>query len=135
MKKVLSIAISCLLIAAFSARPAAAGTRAEADSAKREQFASRVRTEVARLGTGSDARVEVRLRDKTKLVGFISDVQSDTFAVTNLKTGATTQVPYADVAKVRGNNLSTGAKIAIGVAIGVGCVLLLAAILLHSGGD
>lgn len=36
------------------------------------------------------------------------------------KTGGTTAVPYPQVKKVKGNNLSTGAKIVIGVGIVIG---------------
>ena len=35
------------------------------------------------------------------------------------KTGGATEVPYPQVKSVKGNNLSTGAKIAIGVGIAI----------------
>jgi hypothetical protein len=45
--------------------------------------------------------------------------------VTNLDTGESTTVPYAGVGQVKGNNLSTGVKVAIGIGIGVGATLLI----------
>ncbi|HXT62958.1 MAG TPA: hypothetical protein VN696_07980 [Pyrinomonadaceae bacterium] len=68
-----------------------------------------------KLGTGTAARVEVKLRDKTKLRGYVEQVADDHFVVVDEKTGATTTVAYPQVKQVQGNNLSTGAKIAIGV--------------------
>ncbi len=57
------------------------------------------------------------MRDKTKLEGYVSAVGDDSFVVTDIKTGVATTVAYPQVKKVKGNNLSTGAKIAIGVGI------------------
>jgi hypothetical protein len=79
-----------------------------------------------KLGTGSDARVEVKLRDKTKLKGHISDVGSESFAVVDDKTGSATTVTYRQVKQVKGNNLPTGVKIAIGVAIFLAVVFIIA---------
>ena len=45
--------------------------------------------------------------------------------MTDLKTGASNKVAYADVKQVKGNNLSTGAKIAIGVSVAAGLILLI----------
>jgi len=45
--------------------------------------------------------------------------------VTDLKTGASNNVAYADVRQIKGNNLSTRAKIAIGVSIAAGLIVLI----------
>jgi len=94
-------------------------------TSKEARFAAKVKTAIARLGTGPAARVEVKLRDKTKLKGYVSEVSDGHFVVVDDKTGAATQVPYPQVKKVKGNNLSTGAKIAIGVGVVVLLVFLL----------
>ena len=86
----------------------------------------KVKTEIAKLGTGPDARVEIKLRDKTKLKGYISEVGDQSFAVVDKKTRSTTTVTFAQIKQVKGNNLSTGAAIAIGIGIGVGIIVLLA---------
>ena len=118
-KKVCSAILSALLLQA-AAVPAFAATSAE----KEARRAEKVRTQLAKLGTGTDARIRVILRDKTKLEGYISEAGADTFAVTD-HAGKTTTVAYPQVVKAQGNNLSTGAKIAIGVGIGAGVVLLI----------
>ena len=89
-----------------------------------------VRTKVARLGVGEKARVEVRLRDEKKLEGYVSRAGDQSFAVTDKKTGVTTDVAYADVAQVRryggGMSGTTKALIGVGVAATAAAVLFAA---------
>jgi hypothetical protein len=120
-RKIFSVALAGLLIQWACAYPAFAHT----DSKKDIERADKVRTGITRLGTGPDARVKIKLRDKTKLEGYVSGAGEDQFTVTDLKTGVTTRVEYSQVKQVKGNNLSTGAKIAIGVGIGIGATLLI----------
>ena len=82
-----------LLLAAPGARPVAA--KADGDSV------DEIRTKVARLGVGEKARVEVRLRDETKVKGYVSRANDQSFAVTDAKTGATREVAYAEAAQVK----------------------------------
>ena len=56
---------------------------------------------------------------------YISEVGEDSFVVVDAKTGTATTVAYSQVKQVKGNNLSTGAKIAIGVAIIAGVLALI----------
>ena len=70
-----------------------------------------------KLGTGAAAHVEVKLRDKTKLKGYVSEANEDSFVTVDEKTNATSTVAYSQVQQVKGNNLSTAAKIAIGVGV------------------
>lgn len=74
---------------------------------------------------GEAARVKVKLRDKTKLEGCVSASDGEGFTVVNPKTGAATPVAYAQVKSVKGNNLSTKAKIAIGVGIAAAVISLI----------
>ncbi len=69
--------------------------------------ASKARAKVESLG--NNARVEVKLRDTTKVKGSISAITPDSFTVTDAKTGTTNTVAYADVAEVKkpGNGRST----------------------------
>jgi hypothetical protein len=119
IKKICSAVLSILLLQA-TALPAFAATKAE----KEAKRAEKVRTELAKLGTGKDARVRLELRDKTKLEGYLSEANDSAVVVTD-KTGNATTVPYPQVKKAQGNNLSTGAKIAIGAGIGAGVTLLI----------
>lgn len=118
-KKVCSVILSALLLQA-AAVPALAGTKAE----KETKRAEKVRTQIAKLGTGKDALIRVELRDKTKLEGYVSEAGAESFVVTN-KAGVATTVAYPQVGKVKGNNLSTGAKIAIGIGVAAAIVLLI----------
>ena len=118
-KKVCSAILSALLLQAAAVTGVAA-TKA----GKEAKRAEKVRTQLARLGTGSDARIKLELRDKTKLEGFLGEAGLNTFAVTDAS-GKTTNVEYSQVKKAQGHNLSTGAKIAIGVGIGAAVTLII----------
>ena len=91
---------------------------AESKEEKQARFAEKIKASVLKLGTGESARVRVKLReDQGKLEGYITEAGAETFTVTNRKTGVATTVAYPQVKGIQGNNLSTGAKIAIGVGI------------------
>lgn len=107
---------SLILMLAYS--PAvAAGSKAE----KEAQRTEKVKAGIARLGVGNQARVTVRLRDGRKVAGYIKEAGESSFTIANLETGAATTIPYPDVAQVKGQGLSKGAKIAIvALSIGVG---------------
>ena len=98
---------------------------AESKEEKQARFAEKIKANVLKLGTGESTRVKVKLRDKAKLEGYISDSSEETFTVTNRKTGVATTVAYQDVKSVQGNNLSTGAKIAIGVGIAAAIIFII----------
>jgi len=59
------------------------------------------------------------------LAGYISEIADNSFAITDPSSAVTTTVPYPDVVQVKGNNLSTGAKIAIAAGIIAGIVITL----------
>ena len=120
-RKLFALALVALLVNLGGVRLAYAVSKEE----KQVRFAEKVKANVLKLGTGETARVKVELRDKTKLLGHISAANEEGFTVTNLKTGVATTVTYSQVKSVKGNNLSTGAKIAIGVGIGAAIVLLI----------
>lgn len=113
-KRLLATLITCVLYFAF-AMPAeiSANTTLE----EQARFAEKVKTGIVKLGVGPDARVAVKLRDNTKLSGYISEVNESSFVVTNAKTGVSTVVSYPDVKQVKGNNLSTGQKFAVAAVI------------------
>ena len=129
-KKSFAIILACLLVQMLSVQPATAKSKEE----KQVQLTQKVKTEISKLGVGRDARVEVKLQDKTKLAGYISEAKDESFIITDPKTSGTTTVAYADVTQIKGHNLSTGAKIAIGVGIGVAIVVIVLAILWSNRG-
>ncbi|HVG19148.1 MAG TPA: hypothetical protein VNI02_08845 [Blastocatellia bacterium] len=122
LKRMTTVMIAALLaFMAVTPIPADASTKAEKDA----RHVEKVRAGISKLGAGRDARVAVRLRDKTKVAGYISKIENDSFVVTDLKTSEATTIAYPDVVQVKGNNLSTSAKIAIGVGIAVGVIIVL----------
>jgi small nuclear ribonucleoprotein (snRNP)-like protein len=100
------------------------GTSAFANT-KEDKFAAKVKTNITKLGTGQDARVEVKLRDKTKLKGYVSQINENSFVVIQDTTGTATEISFPNAKQVKGNNLSSGVKIAIGVAVVVAIIVLI----------
>lgn len=119
--KVLLLALVFLLanLVCFTATSAASTTE------KESQFADKVKASIVKLGTGPEAHVELKLRDGTKLKGYIAEIGVDHFVVADAKTGATTAVQYPQVKKVKGNNLSTGVQIAIVVVVALAVITLI----------
>ena len=112
-KKILSLLLVGFLLTVAGLRLAYAGSKEE----KATRFAEKVKEGISKLGTGAEARIEVKLRDKTKLKGYVSEAGEDSLVIVDEKTGATSTVTYAQVKQVKGNNLSTAAEIAIGVGV------------------
>ena len=108
-----SLALAILLFSVVTTRPVYAESRTE----KEARFVEKVKKGVNKLGTGTATRIEVKLRDKTTLKGYLGEIGEDGFSVVDAKTGAATKVLFPQVQTVKGNNLSTGAKIAIGLGI------------------
>ena len=119
-KKLISILICICLLQVFPFTNAYAGKENE----KPAQFASNLRAELVKLGTGKDTRVEVQLEDNSKVEGYLSEVNYDSFVVTNPSTHTSILVENSRVQKMKGYNLSRTQKIWIGVAIGGGIALL-----------
>lgn len=113
IRKIVAISIICSLYLAIGATaPVSAKSAAE----KQRRFTEKLKPGISKLGVGPAARVEVKLLDKTKLSGYISEVNDDSFVVTDSH-GTSTVVAYPNVSQVKGNNLSTGKKFAIAAVI------------------
>jgi hypothetical protein len=128
-RKYLVVALVALLLQSFAGLSVAAQTQAQQDA----QLLEGVKVKVARLGVGEQARVTVRLKDGTKLKGYISQAKDSEFVVRDRQTDAPSVVPYGDVARVESNRgHSTARNVAIGTAIGVGSVLTVLAVVISS---
>ena len=62
--------------------------------------ASKARAKVSQLGVGQSARVDVKLKDQTKIKGYISGAEQDSFTVVDKVTGDSHSVSYNDVLEV-----------------------------------
>jgi hypothetical protein len=110
-KRIFAILISMALLAGSFGLQTAFGQSATYDAQ-----ASKARAKVESLG--NNARVEVKLRDKTKVKGYVSAIAADSFTVSDSRTGTTTTVAYNEVDEVKkpGGGLSTRTWIIIGAA-------------------
>jgi small nuclear ribonucleoprotein (snRNP)-like protein len=113
-----------LLIGAFLyfcfAPAAFALTRTES---KKER---QVRTAVAQLGTGEQTRIAVRLKNGSRLKGYIASSDDQTFTISDLSTRLARVVRYSDVAQMHAQNLTSGQKWAIGAAVFLALMILAA---------
>ena len=124
-RKLVSLVLVGLLLNIVGAIPAYASSKEET----RARFAEKVKEGISKLGTGPEARVEVKLRDGRKLKGYISETGENSFVMVDARSGAASTIPYPQVKQVTGNNLSKGAKIAITVGIVVGLLFLLTVVI------
>ena len=119
-KKYLTLILTVLVINLSLSSVAFADTKIEKDA----KFAQKVKTEITKLGTGTEAKIQVKLKDGTKLKGYVSNIGEESFSVTDEKTGASTEVPYPNAKQIKGNNLNKGIKIAIGVGIAIAVIFV-----------
>jgi hypothetical protein len=125
-RKLLSLALTSLLISPIAFVSAAAQTQTSAE----QQQVGQIRIKVIRLGTGKQARVEVRLKDGSRLKGYIGAINEDHFTVIDSKHGTVSSVSYAQVQQLKNANRSP--LIPLGLAAGVvGGVMLLVVISLR----
>ena len=83
-----------LLCMALGFRSAQAQTQTDTGS-------NQSRKKIQRIGVGRDARVEVKLVGNTKVKGYVSKIEADSFDVTDLKSGAAQTVTFAQVTQVK----------------------------------
>jgi len=100
-----------------------------------EDYAAKVKVAVQKRGVGEGSRVKVTLRDKTEVKGYISQIDADSFQVTDKKSGKVTTLAYQEVARVRRQGMSTAAKIAIGAGVVAGTALGIGLLSLAASGE
>ena len=131
-KKILTLALAGLLLAAQPGATAFAASRATQDADTMEK----VRANIDRAGLGEKARVTVRMKDGSERKGYVSERRGEEFVLRDRKTDAPSVIRFADVARVSVNRgHSTARNTALGVGIGAGAVLLTLALLIASLDD
>ena len=98
---------------------------AQSKEEKAAAFTVDVKKRIAKLGTGAEAKLQVKLQDKTKLKGYVSKIGEDSFALTDPKTNAETNVSYANVTQLK-TRMSNGEVILISALAGAGAIIALA---------
>ncbi len=124
IKKCLSVALLGLTLLFTNLQLINAQTNAGNNAAAVEK----IKANVTRRGTGEKARVNVKMLNGTKMKGFISQADEDSFTLTDSKTKQTTTLAYSDVAQVKKQGLSTTSKILIGVGVGVAVTAVVVAV-------
>jgi hypothetical protein len=107
-KPIVHLLIGALLLSVIGARPIAAQSKVEITPA----YTASVKKRIVKLGTGSEAKVQVKLQGKTKLKGYVSKITEDSFVVTDAKTNTETTVSYPTVTDLK-TKMSTGEVIAV----------------------
>ena len=105
-KKYLTLIIAVLVLNLSLSASVFAGTKEE----KMAKLADKVKTNITKLGTGKNARIEVKLRDNTKLKGYISQINENSFVVVDEKTGNANEVPYPKAKQVKGTSKEEAEK-------------------------
>ena len=84
-----------------------------------DPLAEKVREDVLKLGAGEKARIEVKLRDNSKLKGYIGETLEDSFTVLGSKNSSSQRFAYSEVQKVKkaGSSFSTRSWIIVGAAV------------------
>jgi hypothetical protein len=95
-KRTLSLALAILIFGVAGIKPVYADSKTE----KEARYAEKVKKNIYKLGTGTATRIEVKLRDKRTLKGYIGEVGEEGFSVVDAKTGTATKVMYPQVQKV-----------------------------------
>jgi hypothetical protein len=78
-----------------------------------------VKAQVRKIGIGESFVVRVKLKDGTDLRGYLSQIENDSFTITDKAANKATSVSYGDVRSLKGKGLPTAAKVLIAVGIGV----------------
>ena len=68
---------------------------------KEEKFAGEVKLEITRPGTGTDAKVKIKLKNGKKIKGYIVETEDNQFVVMNSKTGEAVPVKYPQVKQAK----------------------------------
>lgn len=135
MKKQLSVLLIALLIHGLSFSVRANTNPRSKEAAKAAQQTAKVKAGIQSLETGQAARVQVKLHDKTKYKGYISETAENHFVVVDEKTGASARINYPEVKSVKGNNLSSGTKLGIGLGLAALAAIIIIAIAIRSDDD
>ena len=123
LKTYVSLLVAVMLLLATTSQPAAASQSADGGG-RQGPTVEQVKSKIARLGIGAKAKATIKLKNGTKVKGYVAQADQEDFVIRDRKTDAPTTIRYADVLKVEDNKgHSTARNIAIGVAIGVGAVL------------
>ena len=117
------ITILMLIFSVFTltfSRPALARTT----QTKQDKHTEKIKEQVKKIVADEKVTKKVKMLNGTIYLGFISTPTEDSFVV-QYKTGGSTTVKYSDVKSIDKKEVSTGLKIGIGAAAGIGALILI----------
>ena len=112
-KNLLSVTLGVLLLGMTTPVPSSA----QSPTAKEPPQVDLIKAKVTRLGMGRQARVEVKLKDNTRLKGYIGQITEDGFALVDPRHGTVTPVPYAQIQQIKNTNHSGWYALGFGAAV------------------
>jgi sRNA-binding regulator protein Hfq len=92
-----------------------------------DETPDKVKAEVESRLRKKEEHVKVKLRSGSQVKGHITQTSDTGFTVVDDKSGARTEIAYADVSNVEGRGMSKTKKTLIGVGIGAGVLVALVA--------
>lgn len=126
-KKYLTLTLAVLVFNLACGSLVFAQTTNDEKAAKRTE---KLKAQIAKLGTGKDARVNIRLSDGSKISGYVSQINENSFVVVSNQSGAATEIQYSDATKFSRYrphlSLTQRFLIATGAVLGVGAIICLA---------
>jgi hypothetical protein len=115
------MAFICLMFVTAGFIPVSAQTQTD----KTDASIAKVKADVLKRGKVFGEIINLEMQNGTKLKGYISQPGEDSFNFTDSKTNQKSTIFYRDVAKVKGNGWSKGAKIGVAAALaGAAAVVL-----------
>jgi hypothetical protein len=131
MKKYLTYLLAGALVLATLSLPVAAK---QGDT--QTTTIEKVKIKIAKLGVGEKSKATIYLKDGGKKKGYIAQAGDDEFVLRDRNTDAPDTIRYDNVAKVDNNRgHSTARNLGIGIAVGVGAVLVVIGALIASLDD
>lgn len=73
---------------------------------KEEKFIEKLQSNIQKQGVGVNSKIKLKLKDGTKLKGYISEINDNEFVVVDEKNGQNVSVVYPQVGQAKGNNWS-----------------------------
>ncbi|MER3428056.1 MAG: hypothetical protein C4334_08125 [Pyrinomonas sp.] len=85
-----------------------------------------VKAKIAEIGVRSDKRMEVVLKDSSKLKGYIAKIADDYFVIADPRSGTIKRVAYSQVQQIKTPKLSPRVKRALiySILFGVGGAII-----------
>jgi uncharacterized protein YdeI (BOF family) len=118
------VIVLVVVVACMCAR-AQAQSETDGQAPAHQRQAASVKAVVQKMGVGQASEVRIKLRDGTQLRGHISQIENDSFRITDQGSNKVTSVTYADVQSMKGKGMSTRTKVLIGVGVGVGVLAVI----------